>query len=91
MPELPEVETIRRSLLPKLVDQIITGVEVRNRQLRYPVSTRRLRRYACGRRVVDLGRRAKYLKIILEDEYCLLIHLGMSGRLLLKSKKAPLD
>ena len=86
MPELPEVETVRRGLQRLLKGELIKGVDVRETRLRYPVDTRRLRRELPGRRVKSLGRRAKYLLIRLEEdgsreEAFLVIHLGMSGRL----------
>lgn len=84
MPELPEVETVLRSLTPKLTGRRITVIEVRNRALRVPVSPRRLRRHALNRSIERLSRRAKYLKIHVEGGSCLIVHLGMSGRLLLQ-------
>lgn len=65
---------------------MIEGVDVRETRLRYPVDARRLRRELPGRRVKSLGRRAKYLLILLEEdgsreEAFLVIHLGMSGRI----------
>lgn len=89
MPELPEVETVRRSLEPRLVGRRIERVEVLERRLRYPVDVRALRLGASGRLVEGLGRRAKYLLIYLEGCRCVLLHLGMSGRLLLKQAEAP--
>ena len=86
MPELPEVETVRRGLQRLLEGEVIEGVDVRETRLRYPVDARRLRRELPGRRVTGLGRRAKYLLIRLEEdgsreEAFLVIHLGMSGRI----------
>ncbi len=86
MPELPEVETVRRGLQRLLEGELIEGVDVRETRLRYPVDARRLRRELPGRRVTGLGRRAKYLLIRLEEdgsreEAFLVIHLGMSGRI----------
>jgi formamidopyrimidine-DNA glycosylase len=89
MPELPEVETIRRCLEPRLAGRRIVRVEVRDRRLRHPVDTRALRRGTLGRRIESLSRRAKYLLVGLEGDRCLLLHLGMSGRLLLEPAGAP--
>lgn len=83
MPELPEVETVRLSLESRLVGRRIDRVSVREHRLRYPVPTRRLREKSGVRRVESISRRSKYLLIYLERGSCLLIHLGMSGRLLL--------
>ncbi len=85
MPELPEVETVRRGLQRRLKGKVIEGVDVRETRLRYPVDAPRLKRELAGRRVKELKRRAKYLLILLEaegdrEEAFLIIHLGMSGR-----------
>lgn len=89
MPELPEVETVRRSLLPRLRGRRVVGVDVREKRLRAPVDPRRLRRVAVGRRVEDITRRAKYLILRLEGERRLLVHLGMTGRLLVLPSSVP--
>ncbi len=83
MPELPEVEVLRRSLVPRLPGQRIERVEVYNPKLREPVSAARLDRDCVGRRVLALRRRAKYLLIDLEGDRTLIVHLGMTGRLTL--------
>jgi formamidopyrimidine-DNA glycosylase len=79
MPELPEVETTRRGIEPYLLDQQIRRIDIRNRQLRWPVSPR-LQAEACKARIHSVGRRAKYL-LINTDRGCIIIHLGMSGSL----------
>ena len=81
MPELPEVETIRRGLEPRLVGRAITGVRVRQPQLRHVVDTRALQREAIDRAITAVDRRAKYLLIRLHPDRVLIIHLGMTGRL----------
>ncbi len=80
MPELPEVETIRRGLRPVLVGRRIARVRVRRRDLRRPLPADFEARVA-GRRVAEIGRRAKYLLFHLDDEQVVIAHLGMSGRL----------
>ena len=82
MPELPEVETVRRGLAAAMEGRRIEAVEVRRRDLRVPVPdgfAERLR----GRTLVRLGRRAKYLVGRFDDGTVLLAHLGMSGRILI--------
>ena len=79
MPELPEVETTRRGLLPHLVGRRIRDVVVRNRNLRWPVP-RDLAKRLRGAEVLDIRRRGKYLLVDCPDGH-LLVHLGMSGRL----------
>lgn len=78
MPELPEVETVRRGLAPALVGATIKRVELRRHDLRFPFPERFASRLQ-GRRVLDLRRRAKYLIADLDDEHSLIMHLGMSG------------
>lgn len=88
VPELPEVEVLRRSLAPHLLGREFCRLEVRNRALREPVRPATLRRHLLGRRVVEVGRRAKYLLIGLERESTLVLHLGMSGRVVLTEAAA---
>ncbi|HSG41170.1 MAG TPA: DNA-formamidopyrimidine glycosylase family protein, partial [Thermoanaerobaculia bacterium] len=91
MPELPEVEVLRRSLEPHLVGDRIERVEVLNPSLREPVDAARLRRDVKGRDVLALRRRSKYLLIDLEGGRTLVVHLGMSGRLTLVPEGTPLE
>lgn len=81
MPELPEVEIVRRTLAPRLTGRRITGVEVRDGRLREPVTRARFVRELPGRRVERLDRRAKYLLVELDGNRTLVFHLGMSGQL----------
>jgi formamidopyrimidine-DNA glycosylase len=78
MPELPEVETVRRGLAPVLEGAAIERVEQRRPDLRFPFSERFAERLT-GRRIIALRRRAKYLLADLDDGTVLLMHLGMSG------------
>jgi formamidopyrimidine-DNA glycosylase len=89
MPELPEIEVLRRSLEPHLLGDRIERVEVRNPALREPVATARLRRDVQGRAVIALRRRSKYLLIDLEAGRTIAVHLGMSGRLTLVPAETP--
>jgi formamidopyrimidine-DNA glycosylase len=82
MPELPEVETVRRGLEPVLLDATFTQVFVRRPNLRRPFPERLAERLT-GRKVTALRRRAKYLLVDLEGGDALLIHLGMSGRMVI--------
>ncbi len=87
MPELPEVETTRRGLLPHVVGQRIREVVVRNPHLRWPVP-RDLPRTLRGEQVTAIRRRGKYLLFDCLHGH-LLVHLGMSGRLTLVEDEAP--
>lgn len=87
MPELPEVETTRRSLLGDVVGARVVAVTVRERRLRRPLAAdfaERLR----GRRIAAIERRGKYLLFALDDGRVLLVHLGMSGSLCLTGTAA---
>ncbi|MEO1492628.1 MAG: bifunctional DNA-formamidopyrimidine glycosylase/DNA-(apurinic or apyrimidinic site) lyase [Pseudomonadota bacterium] len=85
MPELPEVETVRRGLEPVLDGQVLTEVEQRRPDLRWPLPERFAERLT-GRRVTGLTRRSKWILIGLAarpdaPEETWMIHLGMSGRM----------
>jgi formamidopyrimidine-DNA glycosylase len=91
MPELPEVEVLRRSLEPHLVGDRIDGVLVRNTALRVKVNRRELAERLTGRVVVGLRRRSKYLLADVEGGSTLAVHLGMSGRLCLADPAKPAE
>lgn len=78
MPELPEVETVRRGLQSTLEGAMIERLELRRSDLRFPFSRRFATRLK-GHRITALRRRAKYLLAELDDGTTLLMHLGMSG------------
>src|SRR5262245_32628822 len=78
MPELPEVETVRRGLAPAMEGSRFTRVEARRRDLRWPLPKDFVARLE-GQTVEGLGRRAKYLLADLSSGDVLLMHLGMSG------------
>jgi formamidopyrimidine-DNA glycosylase len=82
MPELPEVETVRRGLIPRLVGHRIVRLRQRRRDLRVPLPARFAARLE-GRSVTAIDRRAKYLLVRLDDGNTLIVHLGMSGRMIL--------
>ena len=79
MPELPEVETVRRGLARALEGRRLTGVENRRADLRFPLPPR-FRQRLSGRTVETIGRRGKFLLIRLSGGLTLIAHLGMSGR-----------
>jgi formamidopyrimidine-DNA glycosylase len=91
MPELPEVETIRRSLAPHIIGKTIAGIEVRVPKLRRPIPIATLQRNLPGQRIMDLERRAKYLLWHLDGGGTLIIHLGMSGRLAYNASPQPVE
>ena len=88
MPELPEVETVRRGLEPALVGHSLTRVEQRRPDLRFPFPDRFVARLV-GQRVERLERRAKYLRAHLSGGEVLVMHLGMSGRFTIAREPPP--
>ena len=87
MPELPEVETVRRGLAPVMEGQGIARAQVNRPDLRWPFPPGMAERLG-GQRVLMLRRRSKYLLADLSSGETLLVHLGMSGRMLVSG--APL-
>ena len=88
MPELPEVETTCRGLQHALAGARILRVEQRRADLRFPMP-KNLAQKLGGRRIVKIRRRAKYIVIELDDGNALLLHLGMSGRLVVGVPETP--
>jgi formamidopyrimidine-DNA glycosylase len=91
MPELPEVETVRRGLEPVLAGRMLAHVDQRRSNLRWPFPERFAQRLT-GRRVTGLGRRSKYLLIGLDGGETWpvetwIVHLGMSGRILVEESR----
>jgi formamidopyrimidine-DNA glycosylase len=89
MPELPEVEVIRLGLAPRLRGRRFTGVHVGPLRLREESPPEEFARRLPGRLILDLSRRGKYLLCHLDDCATLLLHLGMTGRLLLGPAPLP--
>ena len=88
MPELPEVETVRRGLAPVMEGKRFAKVEVRRGDLRWPLS-KGFAQKLNGKTVQGLGRRAKYLLADLSSGDVLLMHLGMSGSFRVGKDSAP--
>ena len=81
MPELPEVETVRRGLSTVMEGKVISEVGVHRLDLRRPVP-KDLKQVVQGSVVTEIRRRAKYLQFFLDNGHVILGHLGMSGRML---------
>lgn len=88
MPELPEVETVRRGLEPALVGARIESLQLRRKNLRFVFPERFVARVE-GQRVLSLSRRAKYLVAELSSGEALIMHLGMTGRFIVEAPGAP--
>jgi formamidopyrimidine-DNA glycosylase len=89
VPELPEVETIRRHLAPHVEGRTLRRLEVLDERWSRPLAPQELAAAVEGRTVTGLARRGKYLVWELEDEVFLLVHLRMTGTLLLDPPGAP--
>lgn len=87
MPELPEVETVRRGLEQKIKNKVIDHISLRRAGLRkpFPEALKTLRQV----KVIKLRRRAKYVLIDLDNKQTLILHLGMSGRMLIHEGTGP--
>jgi formamidopyrimidine-DNA glycosylase len=83
MPELPEVETIRRQLEPRLLGRRIEGLEVLDPRWTRPVDPRDVEREVSGRSIAGMRRRGKYLLLDLDGGVTLAMHLRMTGNLIL--------
>jgi formamidopyrimidine-DNA glycosylase len=84
LPELPEVETVRRGLLPVMEGKRILAARANRKDLRFPFPDRFSQRIT-GRTITAMGRRAKYLMADLDDGEVLVMHLGMTGRFIIES------
>ena len=91
MPELPEVETVRRRLEPILVGRKFRRVEIDDPRLTRPEDPAEVAAELTGERVVALDRRGKYLVVRFESGRVLLIHLRMTGNLLYAPRGRPVD
>lgn len=87
MPELPEVETVRRGLALKLEGRVLVRVDQHRPNLRFPLPADFAARLT-GRRVLSLDRRAKYILIRVDGGLVWMIHLGMSGSMVVKPDPA---
>ena len=91
MPELPEVEVVRRGLLNHLPGRTITGVSTDGKAMRLPVPEKALRESLTGARVTGVKRRAKYLLVEMDNGAVMIVHLGMTGILGLFPQSTALD
>lgn len=85
MPELPEVETVRRGLEESVNGEVIERIELRRPDLRWPIPPD-LPDRATGARLTTVGRRSKYVLFNLDNGETLILHLGMSGRITINSR-----
>ena len=79
MPELPEVEVVKRSLANKVQDSIIKKVKLNDARLRYRVEKKEIRKII-GLKLKKIKRRSKYLLFFFNKDITMLVHLGMTGK-----------
>ena len=79
MPELPEVEVVKRSLKSKILNSIIKKVQINDHKLRYKVE-RDIGRKLIGKKIKRVLRRSKFLIFEINKSYSMLVHLGMTGK-----------
>jgi formamidopyrimidine-DNA glycosylase len=95
VPELPEVEVLKRHLAPLLRGKVVRGVAVRKEKVLRPTTERSLRAALTGAKILELERRGKYLVFTLQragrrETLTITGHLGMTGRMFLQPRTAPL-
>jgi len=90
VPELPEVETVRRALASEVMDRHVTAVRGRSIAMRRPLDVENLRAVLPGRRLLEPRRRGKFLLLDTQPDGSFLIHLGMSGIIQIVPAAAPL-
>ena len=89
MPELPEVETVRKGIAKHITKSKVLRVICRRKNLRWPIPVKSLEKSLPGQIVESVDRRGKYLLLRFQNG-CLILHLGMSGTLLLLANKKKL-
>ena len=82
MPELPEVEVVKKSLEKTIYDLTIKNIEIRNKFLRYKIDEKLMKKMI-NSKVISVSRRSKYIFINLSNNYTIMIHLGMTGKIII--------
>jgi len=90
MPELPEVETLKRELAKAVIDKTITSVDIGWPKTISPLKPRAFNDLVSGQKIISIERRAKVLIITLSDQNHLIVHLKMTGQLIFKPKSGRL-
>ena len=84
MPELPEVEVTRRTLLKFIENKVIKNIKINNPNLRFKIPEN-FKKNVTGQKIIRVLRRSKYILIYLKNDYVMIAHLGMSGKFLIKN------
>ncbi len=79
MPELPEVEVVKRSLINKIQNLIVKAVKIKDGRLRYEIDRKKIKKII-GLRLKKISRRSKYLLFFFDKDVIMLVHLGMTGK-----------
>ncbi len=79
MPELPEVEVVKRSLINKTQNLIVKAVKINDGRLRYKIDRNKIKKII-GLRLKKISRRSKYLLFFFNKDIVMLVHLGMTGK-----------
>ena len=82
MPELPEVEVVKKSLSKTIYDLTIKNIEIRNKFLRYKIDEKLMKKMIKSK-VLSVSRRSKYIFINLNNNHTIMVHLGMTGKIIL--------
>ena len=82
MPELPEVEVVKKSLRKTIYDLTIKNIEINNKFLRYKINEKLMKRMIKSK-ILSITRRSKYIFINLDNDHTILVHLGMTGKLII--------
>ena len=86
MPELPEVEVVKRSLSNKVQNLIIKKVKINDDRLRYRIDKNKIRKII-GLKIKKIERRSKFLLFFFNKRYVMLVHLGMTGKFFFINQK----
>ena len=86
MPELPEVEVVKKSLEKTFLNLVIKNIEIHDKNLRFPIKVKKMKKMIKAK-IISIRRRSKYILINLNNNYTILIHLGMTGKLLIVNSK----
>ena len=79
MPELPEVEVVKRSLINKTQNLIVKAVKINDGRLRYKINRNKIKKII-GLKFKKISRRSKYLLFFFDKDIVMLVHLGMTGK-----------
>ena len=82
MPELPEVEVVKKSLKKTIYDLKIKNIEIPNKFLRYKINEKLMKKMIKSK-ILSVSRRSKYIFINLNNNFTIIMHLGMTGKIII--------